>query len=303
MKYTIVPTTLLVALIAVACTGGGSGPSPSGSPSPTASPTVSPSPTFGEGEISHPTGAGELILQMETGGGFVPMDFFVTQAPSFSLYGDGVVILRPTQEQGRVTAPGEMPPFWQGKLTEEQVQALLRFALGQGRLLDAREHYPQNSCADCPSTFFKINAAGLEKSVSIDALGVDPTGGDVTDRTGFVALAETLAGFEQRAMAGELGEIVTYDPALYRAVLIEAQPEQGEATEWPWTDVAVEDFKAADADAFWRAAVLTREQVALLIEVPSGGTVGILVEAPDGKVWSVGVRPLLPDELAAEAEG
>jgi hypothetical protein len=302
---TLTSFSLLGALLLVACGGPAGSPTPSPSGSPTTSPSPSPSPTvsFGPDEISHPTGASDRVLQMESGGGLVPMDFFVTQAPAFSLYGDGTVILRPTQVADDPLPPGSLRPFWEGRLTEGQVQALLRFALGQGRLLDARDNYPQNTCADCGTTVFRINAAGLSKTVSVDALGmVDEPGRDALDRAGFLALAETLYGFEARMRAAELGEVIDYDPPLYRVVLMQAQAGQGEPMSWPWDDVTLDDF-VAEGDGFRRDAFLSRDQVALVTAVPSGGQAGIIVEDPAGGLWSLGWRPLLPDEIAAGGGG
>lgn len=293
---------LPIFILLVACSGvpPAASPTPTSSPDPTgqpsASPSVSPSPSFGGDQIQHPTGADELILQADSVGGFVPPDFIVTQMPYFSLYGDGTVILRPTEDLGgRVGAPGSLPRLIKAQMTEEQVQALLRFALGQGRLLDAREHYPQNSCADCQSAVFYVNAAGVDKTVMVDALGSEMQM-DQADRRGFEALAETLSTFEQRALAGELGEVVMYEPSQYLVAIIEATPEQGEPTEWPWSDVAVDDFVGQGETSWRRDAILTSEQVAEVTEVPSGGLMGRIVEDPDGKLWSIALRPLLPHE-------
>ena len=95
----------LATLVAACNPEAGASPSPitgptGGSPSPTASstasptPTVAPSPTFGADQIEHPTGATDLVLRAEQGGGFVPFGFMVTQAPVFTLYGDGTVIFQ-----------------------------------------------------------------------------------------------------------------------------------------------------------------------------------------------------------------
>jgi hypothetical protein len=311
---------LLVVALAVACTTApGASPSvapqtgsplPAGSPLPTASPpppTVSPtatpipSPTFGADQISHPTGPTDVVLQMELGGGFVPIEFNLTQAPSFSLYGDGTLIFRPTADAGPLGPNLGLPNFLQAQLTEEQVQALLRFALGQGRLLDAREHYPQNTCADCPSTTFTLNAADMSRTVVVDGLSeVEPAGPDAVERRAFAQLAQTLNGFEQDARNGELGEVTAHDPQLYRVVLMEASGGVGGAPKaWPWPDLTVDDF-AVEGDGFRRVAVMTRELVAMVVEVPTGGIGSIVVEAPDDELWSIAVRPLLPNEIPAD---
>ena len=303
---------LVLVIAAIGCTSapGTSTPSPGATgswPPPTASPTASPtapptaSPTFGGDQISHPTAPTEVVLQMEQGGGFVPIEFMITQAPSFSLYGDGTLIFRPTDDPGPVGGVSLGPPrFVQVQLSEEHIQALLRFALGQGRLLDARDHYAQNMCADCPTTIFTLSAADMSKTVAVDALSeIEAAGPDAVDRRGFAQLAQTLNGFEQRARAGELGEVTLYDPQLYRVVLMEAQPGQGEAVAWPWPDLTVDDFPV-EGDGFRRVAVLSRELVAMVVEVPTGGVGSIVVEAPNDVLWTIGIRPLLPNEIPAD---
>lgn len=271
---------------------------------PTDPPTPAPSPGNSPptGGIGHPTGADEIVLQYEVTGGFVPPDFIVTQAPQFSLYGDGTVIWRPQEDPGRMGDPAAgLPRFLQGRMDEDAVQALLAFALGQGRLAGAREHYPQNSCADCSATIFRINAADISKTVTVDALGVEEQM-DRADRAGFLQLAEWLNNFDEQARNGIAGEVVLYDPPLYRVVLTEAQAEMGEFSEWPWDDVTLDDFAPRGEGGWQREATLSREQAAVVTDMPSGGTMGILVQDSEGGLWSVALRPLLPDEIAAVEE-
>ena len=181
------------------------------------------------------------------------VEFNLTHTPLFSLFGDGTLIYTATEDPERPLG-GELglPRLLRAQLTEAQVQELLRVALGQGRLLDARENYPQNTCADCGSIIFTINAAGVSKTVTVDALSeMEPAGPDVVDRQAFFGLSQTLNGFEQRGRAGELGEVTIYDPPMYRVMLMEAVDGggRGAAGEWPWPDLDVEDF-TADENGF-----------------------------------------------------
>ena len=232
--------------------------------------------------------------------------FALTQAPTFTLYGDGTFLLRPIEDPDRTEFSQGFPRFLQGRMTEEYVQALLGLALGPGRLLDARDHYPQNTCADCGSTIFTINAGGVAKTVTVDALGMtDEIGPDAAHRRGFAQLAQTITDLEARARSGELGDVVLYDPELYRVILFEAFGDPVEAPlEWPWSDVTLNDFEAT-GEFDPPSLVMTRENVAMLLEVPSGGHLGVWVEDSDGRMWQLGVRPLLPDEVASDlpAEG
>ena len=97
----------LVLTLVAACSGASATPTPS---SPGATPGASPTPavTAGPtvGAIDHKTGATDVILRLEEGGGFVPIDFLASQAPSFTLYGDGVIVFQPKVE----TFPSPTPP-------------------------------------------------------------------------------------------------------------------------------------------------------------------------------------------------
>lgn len=284
----------LAALALAACTGGPTGsPTAIPTPGPTASPTVGP--------IDHPTGATDVILRMEIGGGFVPMNFIVIQAPDFTLYGDGTVIYRQTDTRlGEPFGGQPLLPFLVGHLDEDSVQALLGFALDGGGLAGAAEFYPALNIADAPDTTFTINADGRSKTVTVGALGMeDPTDPTIAIRQRLAQLAVALGSFEERGQNGELGDVTTYEADFYRASLLEDFGEPTvEPAAWPWPDVSPDDFVAV-AESGWQQAILDREHVAELIEVPSGGHPGVWVEAPDGMIWQLGIRPLLPDEVRA----
>lgn len=308
--------TLLVTSLA-ACTGGppaaSPGPTEPASPTPGGSPIDSPTPdeqspqprptaqpTTGQNGIEHPTGATDVVLRMEQGGGFVPMGFMVTQAPEFTLYGDGTILIKPLEDPDLPSGfDVAQPRYLQGQLDEETVQSLLEFALGQGRLAVARERYDDPMIADASTTVFTINAGGISKTVSVYALSevVEP-GRDAVDRAAFFELAELLRSFEDRARSGELGEISLYEPTHYRVALMESFGEQPtEPLEWPWEDVTPDDFAPTDEFSI-PIAILPADDVAELTDVPSGGHPGIAVDY-EGTTWMLGLRPLLPDEEPA----
>ena len=141
---TLILAAIVLAL--VACTGGGEGSSPAASPDGSGPPTETPvdSPTFGA--IEHPTGPTDIVLRYEEGGGFVMPAFFATQAPNFTLYGDGTIIFRnqmlePLEPVGSVFL---MHPFKTARLSEEQIQDLLTSALGEFGLGAARGAAPDD---------------------------------------------------------------------------------------------------------------------------------------------------------------
>lgn len=286
-------TVVSIALIAAACGSAGPAAFQSASPPPTGSPT--------QAGIEHPTGATDVVLQLEQGGGFMPIDFVAAQAPLFTLFGDGRVVFQPT-----VTTFPEPGPDgiirtvkWRtAQLDPEQVEELLTFALGQGGLGSARDNYGHDGIADASSSNFTINAGGVKKLVSVYALGVeDPNTPDLVARKAFKALSDRLTDFDR---GGTISTDV-YQPTAYRAVLFERDPIPAlEPIAWPWPDVKFTDFKS-DVNAAGGAQLAHRtmtpdEVAALKVGDVSGGAQGIIVTAPGGKTYTLVLRPLLPNE-------
>jgi len=280
----------LVLLLAAACTPAPAGtPGPSAGPSP--SPTAQPTPTAVAG-IQHPTGARDIVLRVESSGGFVPVEYLATSAPSFTLYGDGTVVFRddqapPPEAVGSVV---RSIPFQTIKLGEEGIQALIEFALGPGGIGVATGPYLCN-CADMPSTNFTVNADGRNRTVSVT--GMSPDMHQPQDQlmvTSLGRLAERL-----RTFGNEVGGEVVYEPATYRGVLQKIDQANGAVIDWPWTDVAPTDFKG-DANELLLDHTLTPAQVtALKIPGVQGGMLGLYLQK-DGSLYSLALRPLLPDE-------
>lgn len=289
---------VLTTLLAACSAGPGASPSPTTPPGPTPTPSPTPSPTFGPDDIEHPTGRTDIVLRMEQGGGFMPFGFLFTQSPSFTLYGDGTVIFKPLDNRAGDPFGGQaMLPWLVGHMTEADIQTLLNYALTTGRLANARENYDNPMVADAGSTSFNINAGGVEKVVSVYALGLDD-GPDQADRRGFSQLAEVLNDFQNQSGL-DLGELTAYEPELYKVLLMEGFGEPvGQVLEWPWDDLTVANWPDAE-EPDGRIYFLDAEHVAKLIEVPNGGHIGIWVTTPDGTNVQFGIRPLLPDEVEA----
>jgi hypothetical protein len=295
-------TFVLAALVVVvaACSTGGAVGSPAASPGASGSESDSPaSPDFGA--IEHPTGATDVVLRFEEGGGFVMPAFLATQAPAFTLYGDGTIVFRNAAGEPLEPIGSVFPniPFRTARLSEEQVQELLTFALGESGLGIARPDYPNDQIADASTAVFTINAGGLSKTVSIYALGLEMDGmADGPARAAFKRLAERLQTIDTGgSVASE-----AYVPVAYRGILLEGQPGAPDAKPWPWTDIAPGDVVSiADPNAFQvPARVLTPDEVEALGIAPfEGGFQGLTLIGPDnGRFYTFSLRPLLPDETA-----
>lgn len=232
-----------------------------------------------------------VVLRMQVGGGFVPLSAALLEMPTFTLYGDGTVIFRPSTG-GTFDAPA---PLVRAELSDEQVAALLAFATGPGGLADAAEQYSDMFVSDAPTTVFTIDTPELRKSVSAYALGIEqPEGNPDAEVLGRLAsLAATLGAFEQQVDAGNVESAALYEPLSYLATFTpDFEGNTAEPTIWPF-DIAVPEFPA---DGSFPTLVLSPEQVAQLTTVPSGGIGDLYFQDAADRKFHVAIRPLLPDE-------
>jgi hypothetical protein len=238
---------------------------------------------------------------MEVGGGFVPIGFLVSQAPTFSLFGDGTVIYRSPQapDPGPLATPYSdvirSSIFRTGHLSEAEVQDLLGFALDVGGLRTAAETYDPGNIADAPATIFTIIAGGVAKEVTIVALEFEPWPTNDPAIAGFIRLAERLDDLD---IWGKLPG--SYRPERYRSVLTELSLEQPmQVHPWPLPDRKPSEWQIPTEQRRpqFPSLVLTPAEVAMLgVPDPEGGFQNLLVRGPDEQVYALAVRPLLPDE-------
>lgn len=142
-------TLLALALLTAACRGGGAGPTP----------------------VAHPAGEA-LILRIAQRGGFAPPVQALTQLPSFSLLGDGRIVV-PAAVDARYPGP-LLAPLTERRLTEAGIQAILREALATGLFAESHEYLGARSrVMDAPDTFFELHAGGRDVTVRVYALGIE----------------------------------------------------------------------------------------------------------------------------------
>jgi hypothetical protein len=289
--------TLGTVLLIAACTAAGGSPG-GGSPG-----SGTPAPSSPPPGIEHGTGASEVLLRMATGGGFVAPGFLATEAPEFTLYGDGTVVFRDPADQPPVAEADPVVRFAlfkTARLSEAQIQDLLAFAIGPSGLGIARAQYDPCCIADAPSTRFTLRAGGLDKTVSVGALGFDEPqpGPDTAARKAFTALRDRLVDLDT---VGGLITVERYRPAAYRGFLLDGGPPApgGGAIDWPWTAFGPDDFSVpADPNAYQMGSrTLTAADVAALGLVDlEGGAQGIPLRGPGTKAHILSLRPLLPDD-------
>ena len=107
------------------------------------------------------------------------------------------------------------------------------FALGEGGLGAARAQYLDMMVSDASTAIFTVNAGGVNKTVSVYALGLERTERPTPRPQALAELRDHLVDIDQG------GSIKTdeYAPERYRAILLEGQPGAPDQKAWPWPDI------------------------------------------------------------------
>jgi hypothetical protein len=251
---------------------------------------------------AHPSGKNQIVLQMTTGGGFVPIEFFVALVPEFSLYGDG-----------RVIGPGSVPAIYPGPalpnlqttvIPEKSVQAILAAAREAG-LFNGTFDYGQPRVADAPTTTIVINAGGATYRSQIYALTVQPTGGLSAVQQRVRAAVSALRDRLVPLTSFTSGEIV-WESYQFTALAVFSQavdpgspPDptgvQPNLLDWPLGDLATLGQEASRPGL--RRVVLSGQDLAALRPLLDQAT-QITLWKSGGKEYHLFLRPLLPDETA-----
>ncbi len=121
---------------------------------------------------SHPTGGSDLVLRIDVGGGFVPVEYNLTQTPTFSLFGDGRVIV--TGPMIEIWPQPAMPNLQQTIISQETMDKLLSAAKEAGLFANDVD-YGIPGITDVATTTITINADGKSYESNIYALGFGET--------------------------------------------------------------------------------------------------------------------------------
>lgn len=283
---TIRLTAILGAFLLAACgglTGGGAGGT---------------GPTGPAGAIEHPTGSDELVVRWEYAGGFVPIQYELSRIPSWSLYGDGRVIVEGPQIE---IYPGPaLPNLLVFRLSEDGVQAILRAAREAG-LMEGDAHYPMPCVADAPTTVFTVTAEGRTSVVRADALDLGPTscpGVDEEARAKLAGFQRKLGDLASWLPEGSIGTEEPYQPTEVRVYVLPYQRQPDAPQEpviWPLPTPLSrfgEPFTGLE-DA--RCGVVTGAELEALRPLFERANQLTPWES-DGERFGLILRPLLPNE-------
>jgi hypothetical protein len=283
---------VLVALVGAACanaTGGGGG--------------------SGSGGIDHPTGSGDLVLKVDTGGGFVAPTTHFREAPWFSLYGDGSLITQGPQIE---IYPGPaLPNFQVTRIDEEGIQAILQAAKDAG-LLGPDRHYDFMTISDAPTTTFTVVADGQRHVISVYALDESTAGGstqgippdELKAREALIAFRNKLGDLRSWLPQGSVGDDgpFSFDELRIFVLPASASPEPGleqNPVDWPLSPDLATFGTALTSGLEARCGSVSGESLQTLLPLVEKSNELTPWES-GGSSYSLAFRPLLPDENGCE---
>lgn len=273
--------TATVALVLAAC--GDDGAAPVAQPGDSISTPATTDPTGdvpADDGFVHPTGADEVVVEIASEGGFMPVERVFTQLPTLLVAGDGRQYVQGPQIE---IYPGPLLPNVQvGDVGEAGIQQLLELA-AEHSLLTERDYDTPEFVADAPDTVVTIRANGETYVHRAYALGIGGLDGSV--ETGDRA---ELQAFIDAATADTFEGEQAFDPGTF---LVKATPV---------TDLSVYEIEPTLVD--WPTdATVALADAGDCAEVPADEVAALFADANqltffvDGDVtYQVSVKPLLP---------
>ena len=286
MKLRVIAAVAAVALTSAACAD-------------------SSSTTSGGDGIEHPTGADQLILRVETGGGFTAPEYQLRLIPEFSLYGDGSLITPGPQIE--IYPPPALPSVQTQPISEDGVQAILQAAIDAGVDTDQdMTDMGSTMIADAPTTTFTITVNGVTNSFGVYALGIldgnRPEGMSKEEydaRQALSSFVQQLGDLQSWLPAGSLGETTTYEAPGTRVyvgdVRHDAQLPQRPVA-WP-LDPPLASF-GEDTGAGYRCGTVTGTDWTGTLQPLAEGTNELTPWTSEGAKYGLVFRPLLPAETS-----
>jgi hypothetical protein len=277
--------TLLVAAVTVAACGGSGG------------------------TVTHPTGKADVVLRVETGGGFVPVEYNLTQLPGLTIYGDGTVIM--TGPMIEIYPQPAMPNLQQATISQSDIDKILAAAKKAGLFTNGVD-YGQPSITDVGTTTITINADGQTYTSNIYALGMEEIlkGGTSYGLTVEQAEARTAVSqftTETGDLDAFLGTTLAWTPFEFTSLAVfsvaddpanpryDTQGVQPNRLDWPLGDLATTG-EAVQPEGY-RKVVVTGDDLTQLKPLLEQATQISLWKSADREYYLY-FRPLLPDESA-----
>jgi len=249
---------------------------------------------------SYPHGADQLVLRIDTSGGFVAPQQTLQQMPSFSLYGDGRVITLGVQTE---IYPGPaLPSLVVTSITPSGVQSILEDALAAG--LGESHSYTTMTVSDMPTTTFTLNVNGETHTTRVYALGAGSSGPGMSAeerkaRAALERLSSATTDLRRSLPAGSVGPDRRYAPEGLRVF---AQPYEHQRdpmlhepeVAWPLS-APLASFGGETTTPGIRCGAVTGADARQLLNAAESAN-QLTPWTSGGEQYSLTLRVLLPDE-------
>ena len=252
--------------------------------------------------IDHSTDGHDVLVRVAFEGGFVPLEWTYRSLPSFSLYGDGTLVLPGAQIE---LYPGPaLPSISTRTVTEKGIQTTLEEALGsiQG-VPDEMLDMGSVGLADVPTTVITIRAGDVDRTIKVYGLS------ELTERPQHMSAEEfqargqlqqlvtKLEGLAPWLPDGSLGTETSYEGSGAR--LFVSEYRKGDLPQEPITWPLQEDLDrfgdGAIGSETYRCGIVEGTEWTTLREAASQAN-ELTPWSESGARFSILFRPLLPDE-------
>ncbi|HEY0699124.1 MAG TPA: hypothetical protein VGD43_15090 [Micromonospora sp.] len=244
---------------------------------------------------------GTLVLRVSHVGGFVPPASLATRVPMISVYGDGRVI---TEGPQPAIFPGPaLPNLQEQQISADDVAELVDRALRAG--VGSPTDLGTPSVTDVPSTRITVWTAGGVRTTEAYALMEQvPASGLTADqqaaRRKLLDLVGALTDLPGTLGAAAVPDSRPYQPTRIAGVAAPWTPSGSagvpEQVEVAWPGPALPGEPQGQGGEL--ACVVAEGVAAKAVMRAAGRATSITPWTYDGRRWTIGLRPLLPDETS-----
>ena len=252
--------------------------------------------------IDHSTDGHDVLVRVAFEGGFVPLEWTYRSLPSFSLYGDGTLVMPGAQIE---LYPGPaLPSISTRPVTEEGIQRTLEEALRsiQG-VPDEMLDMGSVGLADVPTTVITIRAGDVDRTIKVYGLS------ELTERPQHMSAEEfqargqlqqlvtKLEGLATWLPDGSLGTETSYEGSGARLFVSEYRKGDlpQEPITWPLQGDLHRFGDGAIGSETYRCGIVEGTEWTTLREAASQAN-ELTPWSESGARFSILFRPLLPDE-------
>ncbi len=236
-----------------------------------------------------PGGPDGVLLQYDTEGGFVPVDWALRQSPIFTLTKEGVLI---SQGITDLRYPGPLvQTFMATRLTEGEMRQMMTLIERMGLPGITEEHDDSGSEMLADASTERLTYWDSNGTHKYSAYAPGMGDGQPTSRT--AALVEIRRVLEQLSFNGEQAE---FEPTRVRVIVGDGglfDPDFAEELDWPLEETDISGW--ADVAGNWKCKAFPVDVLSRF----EGAHQAMVWRSPDQNsetLYTFVVRPLLPGE-------